>query len=323
MPVTALALALIAAFVHALWNILLARAQDIESSTAVALITAELVFAPVVVFTWDAHWAVWPFLIASGLLQLMYFALLATAYRLVPLSIVYPIARGGAPVLVLLFGAVALGRTTSRTQVAAVVLVVAGILLVRGFRGADPRGVAFGLAIASCIAVYTLVDKEGVRHGDRPGIDRRGHLHVRSVRARAGGAAAGVGRVGRRRAGDERRDRRPARRGGAEGEGQRPTARGCRARCGRRCAAGAWCLTPLGTLVSGEPMGRCLTPVELRRALGSTGATSVVTTPALAWSPTLLPGFVRRSARRSDKGAPRRTPLCRTDQARSTCRTRP
>jgi drug/metabolite transporter (DMT)-like permease len=166
MPVTALALVLIAAFVHALWNILLARARDIESSTAVALITAELVFAPVVVFTWDVHRAVWPFLIASGLLQLTYFALLATAYRLVPLSVVYPIARGGAPVLVLLIGAVVLGRTTSRTQVAAVVLVVAGILLVRGLRQADPRGVAFGLAIASCIAVYTLVDKEGVRHAE-------------------------------------------------------------------------------------------------------------------------------------------------------------
>jgi drug/metabolite transporter (DMT)-like permease len=47
-----------------------------------------------------------------------------------------------------------------------VVLVVAGILLVRGFRGADPRGVGFGIAIASCIAVYTLVDKEGVRHAE-------------------------------------------------------------------------------------------------------------------------------------------------------------
>jgi drug/metabolite transporter (DMT)-like permease len=166
MPATALALALIAAFVHALWNILLARARDIESSTAVALITAELVFAPVVVFTWDAERAVWPFLIASGLLQLAYFVLLATAYRLVPLSVVYPVARGGAPVLVLLIGAVVLGRTTSWTQVAAVILVVVGILLVRGFRGADPRGVAFGLAIASCIAVYTLVDKDGVAHAE-------------------------------------------------------------------------------------------------------------------------------------------------------------
>jgi drug/metabolite transporter (DMT)-like permease len=166
MPVTALGLALTAAFVHALWNMLLARARDIESSTAVALITAELVFAPVVVWTWDAHRAVWPFLIASGLLQLTYFALLGTAYRLVPLSVVYPIARGGAPVLVLLAGAVVLGRATSWTQVAAVVLVVAGILRVRGFRGADPRGVGFGIAIASCIAVYTLVDKEGVRHAE-------------------------------------------------------------------------------------------------------------------------------------------------------------
>jgi drug/metabolite transporter (DMT)-like permease len=166
MPVTALGLALTAAFVHALWNMLLARARDIESSTAVALITAELVFAPVVVWTWDAHRAVWPFLIVSGLLQLTYFALLGTAYRLVPLSVVYPIARGGAPVLVLLAGAVVLGRATSWTQVAAVVLVVAGILLVRGFRGADPRGVGFGIAIASCIAVYTLVDKEGVRHAE-------------------------------------------------------------------------------------------------------------------------------------------------------------
>jgi drug/metabolite transporter (DMT)-like permease len=166
MPATALALALIAAFVHALWNILLARSRDIESSTAVALVTAEVVFAPVAVFTWDAHRAVWPFLIASGLLQLTYFALLGTAYRLVPLSVVYPIARGGAPVLVLLIGAVVLGRTTSWTQVAAVILVVAGILLVRGLRDADPRGVAFGVAIASCIAVYTLVDKEGVRHAE-------------------------------------------------------------------------------------------------------------------------------------------------------------
>jgi drug/metabolite transporter (DMT)-like permease len=69
-------------------------------------------------------------------------------------------------VLVLLIGAVVLGRATSWTQVAAVILVVAGILLVRGFRSTDPRGVAFGLVIASCIAVYTLVDKGGVAHAE-------------------------------------------------------------------------------------------------------------------------------------------------------------
>jgi len=124
------------------------------------------VFAPVAVFTWSAERSVWPFLVVTGALQLAYFALLATAYRLVPLSVVYSIARGGAPVLVLLIGAVFLGSTASATQVVAVLLVVAGILLVRGFGGADPRGIAFGVTIAACIAAYTLVDKNGVQHAE-------------------------------------------------------------------------------------------------------------------------------------------------------------
>ncbi len=166
MPATALALALIAAFVHALWNVLLAQARDVESATAAALIVAEVVFAPVAILTWDVHAAVWPYLLAGGILQVAYFALLATAYRKIPLSVVYPIARGGAPVLVLLGGAVVLGRATTWTQVAAVILVVVGILFVHGLRDPDRRGIAFGLVIAACIASYTLVDKEGVRHAE-------------------------------------------------------------------------------------------------------------------------------------------------------------
>jgi drug/metabolite transporter (DMT)-like permease len=164
MPTSALGLALAAAFVHALWNLLLARARDVEAATAVALITAEVVFAPVAVWRWDAHWSVWPYLVASGAFEVAYFALLAAAYRRAPLSVVYPVARGGSPVLVLVIGAAVLSRATSWTQVAGVLVVVAGILLVRGFGDVDTRGVAFGLAIAGCIAGYTLVDKGGVRH---------------------------------------------------------------------------------------------------------------------------------------------------------------
>jgi len=166
MSTTALVLALAAAFVHALWNILLARAPDVESATAVALLTAEIVFLPVALVTWDVQASAWPYIVAGGFLQITYFALLATAYRLVPLSVVYPIARGGAPVFVLLIGVVVLGHPTTWTQVAAVLLVVAGILLVRGLRHPDRRGVGFGLVIAVCIASYTLVDKEGVQHAE-------------------------------------------------------------------------------------------------------------------------------------------------------------
>lgn len=164
MPTSALLLALAAAFVHALWNVLLARARDPRAATAVALLVAEVVFAIPTWAAWHVHAAVWPFLLASGALQLAYFTLLVAAYRVAPLSVVYPIARGTAPVLVLIFGVVALGRGTSVGQVLGVCLVGGGILLVRGLRPTVGRGVALGLVIACTIAVYTLVDKQGVTH---------------------------------------------------------------------------------------------------------------------------------------------------------------
>jgi drug/metabolite transporter (DMT)-like permease len=164
MSATALAFALAAAVVHALWNLLLARAPDVEAATVVALVTAEVVFAPVAVVVWRADSGVWPWAVASGALELAYFALLATAYRLAPLSVVYPVARGGAPVLVLAISALALGHGASAAQVGGVCLIVLGIVLVRGLRHPDARGVAFGAAIACCIAGYTLVDKSGIAH---------------------------------------------------------------------------------------------------------------------------------------------------------------
>ena len=166
MPAAALAFALAAAGFHALWNLLLARARDVEAAAAVALLTAEIVFAPVAVVVWHVDAGVWPWLVGSGLFELAYFALLATAYRLAPLSVVYPVARGGAPVLVLLVSVVALGTATSARQVLGVCLVVAGVLLVRGLGRADAAGFVFGAAIACCIAGYTLVDKHGIAHAN-------------------------------------------------------------------------------------------------------------------------------------------------------------
>ena len=60
---------------------LLARARDPEAATAVALVVAIVAFAPVTALTFDADRDVWPFTIGTGALQLLYFILLATAYR--------------------------------------------------------------------------------------------------------------------------------------------------------------------------------------------------------------------------------------------------
>ncbi len=163
MPTTALVLALTAAVGHAVWNMLLARARDPEAATAVAGLVGLLVFAIPAAVDWHVEPSVWPYVLGSGILELIYIALLAGAYRQSELSLIYPIGRGVAPVLVLVVGVVALGAGTDAAQAAGVCLVAAGILLLRGPKGhADPRGVALGLGIATCIAGYTLIDNSGV-----------------------------------------------------------------------------------------------------------------------------------------------------------------
>jgi len=165
MSAAAFALALGAAFLHALWNLLLARERDPEPATAIAICASVVVFAPVAALVWDVDSRVWPFLVATSCLQLAYFALLASAYRYAELSFVYPIARGLAPVLVLVVGAVLLGTGASVTQTTGVCAVGVGVFLVRGVGGErDLAGGALALAIAGTIAGYTLVDKSGIRY---------------------------------------------------------------------------------------------------------------------------------------------------------------
>jgi drug/metabolite transporter (DMT)-like permease len=165
MPPLAFTLALAAAVLHAFWNILLARARDPESATAVALVAAVIVFAPLAAVRFDAEWDVWPFIVVTSMLQLLYFALLATAYRKAELSFVYPVARGTAPAIVLVVSVAVLGHGTTVTQVVGVGLVGVGVLLVRGLRRpADTHALAFALGIACVIASYTLLDKRGITH---------------------------------------------------------------------------------------------------------------------------------------------------------------
>jgi drug/metabolite transporter (DMT)-like permease len=165
MPTSAFALALGAAVLHACWNLLIARARDTSAATAVALLSSVLLFGPVAAVFWRVDPGVWPFIAVTSALQLLYFVLLAAAYARAELSVVYPISRGTAPVLVLVVGVVALGVGASATQALGVCLVGLGVLLVRGFSArADVAGTLFGLAIAGTIAAYTLVDKRGIEH---------------------------------------------------------------------------------------------------------------------------------------------------------------
>jgi drug/metabolite transporter (DMT)-like permease len=127
-----------------------------------------IALAPVAVFTWDVDSSAIPYIVASAALELGYFAFLAAGYRMSEVSLVYPVARGIAPILVLLGAVVVLGHGTSAGQVAGVVAVGVGIVLVRGIgsmaRRADANGFLLAIAAGTFIAGYTLVDKQGLHH---------------------------------------------------------------------------------------------------------------------------------------------------------------
>jgi uncharacterized membrane protein len=161
----ALALALGAALLHALWNLAIAGSRDVLAATAVALGSGVVLAAPFAVATWGIEREAVPWLVASAALEAVYFFTLATAYARAELSLVYPLARGGAPVLVLL-GALVTGLVPSAQEALGVLAVAVGIVLVRGLGRGDAAGVVLGLVIAAQIAAYTLVDAEGVQHAN-------------------------------------------------------------------------------------------------------------------------------------------------------------
>src|SRR5215217_2213716 len=178
MPLSAFSLALGAAFLHASWNVMLAGARDSEAATAVATLAGVALLAPVALVTGGVESAALPFAGASAVLHVGYLALLARAYQGGEVSVVYPVSRGTAPVLVLAFGALFLSEGASTGAVMGVIAVSAGIFLVGARREISTyeakldkpprRDLLFGLAIAATIAAYTLVDAEGVDHAQAP-----------------------------------------------------------------------------------------------------------------------------------------------------------
>jgi drug/metabolite transporter (DMT)-like permease len=161
----ALALALGSAALHAAWNLLLARAKDVQAAAAATFVLSVAIAAPFAVAWWSAEPSVWPYALASTLLETAYVIGLAYAYRIAELSFVYPLTRGLAPVLALGASVALLGHGASAAEVGGVLLVAAGVVLVREPQGrGDARGLVAVVAIAASIAAYTLVDRAGIHH---------------------------------------------------------------------------------------------------------------------------------------------------------------
>jgi drug/metabolite transporter (DMT)-like permease len=174
---------LLAAFLHASWNALLRGGSDRAQSMLIMNVTVGITGLAMMAAAGLPSAASALYVLASGLIHLVYNALLVRMYRSGDLGETYPVARGSSPALVALGGSLAAGEWMNLIGTLGIGLVCAGIFMLAAARVRSAR-VASGfasdrapqrdegfhvmnmpaaLATGVSIAAYTVVDGLGVR----------------------------------------------------------------------------------------------------------------------------------------------------------------
>jgi drug/metabolite transporter (DMT)-like permease len=164
---------LFAAACHAGWNALIKTGLDPLASTTLICIGSGVVGVVVLPFAGMPAGAAWPWLVASVVIHLVYFAALIESYRTGDLGQVYPIARGAAPLMTASAATIFVGEHLNPLGWAGIIALVAGVFLLsaRGGRELatiDRRAVGFALFTALTICVYSVVDGIGARQSANP-----------------------------------------------------------------------------------------------------------------------------------------------------------
>jgi drug/metabolite transporter (DMT)-like permease len=159
---------LFAAACHAGWNAAIKRGLDPLATTIAIAVGSGVVAVPLLLFTGLPVAAAWPWVVASVLIHLVYFAALIESYRSGDMGQVYPIARGSAPLLTAAGSALVIGEHIALVAWLGIVLLAGGVVLMslRGGRDLarlDRRAVGFALFTAVTICAYSLVDGLGAR----------------------------------------------------------------------------------------------------------------------------------------------------------------
>jgi drug/metabolite transporter (DMT)-like permease len=177
------ALVLLSAFLHALWNALLRLERDKDRALMVAVVVATLFAAVVAGVRWElgavpfASLAGVGFTVLAGTMEASYFATLAKAMGLGRLGVVYTISRGGAVLAVWPLSIALFGEQATLPALAGSAVVVGGLALsglggsrgrAGGVSGGERGAVGWAVACAMSIAGYHLAYEAALREAVNP-----------------------------------------------------------------------------------------------------------------------------------------------------------
>ena len=166
MSLTALALLLISAVLHVTWNLIIKQAGEKLIVTWWALVVGTLIFSPLLITALPLPNSIWLYGMASALFECAYYGVLAYAYHRNDFSIVYPIARGTAPVFTALWAVLLLHEVLQPIGLAGLIGIVIGLIVVgtsvlRSKRDGVPIHTGAFIApfiLALCISGYSTID---------------------------------------------------------------------------------------------------------------------------------------------------------------------
>jgi drug/metabolite transporter (DMT)-like permease len=170
MPLLALGLLLIAAVLHATWNLFVKSAKEKQVMIWLALLVGVFIYLPVVLLNPINVLSVWPFILSSATMEAIYYIVLIRAYEHGDFSLVYPMARGTAPALLAVWAAFFLGERPTLLGVTGISLLVLGLVVVGGkawwsLRKAaklSTNALGMALGVALCISIYSTIDGAAV-----------------------------------------------------------------------------------------------------------------------------------------------------------------
>ncbi len=180
MPLSALALVLLAALLHASWNIAAKRAGGDHRFTLITSLLTSVLWLPAGLwFGWHEvprwGWTEWGVVALSAVVHLLYFNALLTGYRKADLTVVYPLARGSAPLLTAAAAVLLLGESLQLLGVLGALAVCGGVFLIAGGpalwrathdparRARTQAGVRWGLITGATIAAYSVIDGYAIK----------------------------------------------------------------------------------------------------------------------------------------------------------------
>ena len=168
----ALWLALLAAFLHAVFGALQKGRHDPWLSRGAIDASSGLAMVPLVIFVVPIPEAgLWPIFLVIFFIHFIYKLLQAFAYSKGSFTVVYPVVRGTSPIFTVFGAYILFGETFSSIQWLGILLLLMGIfglalynlIYLEQSRETLPAALIFAVCTGSVVAIYTTVDAYGIR----------------------------------------------------------------------------------------------------------------------------------------------------------------